>query len=333
MDEQLKTDRAASLDACASSVHPLLAALCANYPMRYYWTVFQSEWAMDIVFRDPAQLRRLYPQLIHLGMVGFSSPDVMRFMDKKVSEKGKTSGPHMHEVVSDMKVRSEGVRIKHRLGKNSIKLYDKAYSPCGAVLRPEVTLNAPGQFRVFRHKAGEDEGPMQWRPLRAGIADLHRRAEVSQKALDAIAPLWPVSTTPQPCLKSPLRSKRECAAMADLSARCTPSNVVIWNCFGRWGVASSPLTACATAICRRCFTPNQPQQSRRLATVPPLSAASSGCFALTASSANCPIPIATSSAKTADSGSTPSFLRNAPPLSSLRPLPHEIVAPNKEIKV
>jgi hypothetical protein len=184
MDEQLKTDWTGSLDACASRAHPLLAQLCAKYPMRYYWTSFQSEWAMDIVFRDPAQLRRLYPQLIHLGMVSFSSPDVMRFLDKKVSKKGKTGGPNMHEVVSDMKVRSEGVRIKHRLGKNSIKLYDKAYSDAGAVLRPEVTLNAPGQFRVFRHKTGEEEGPMQWRPLRAGVADLHRRAEVSQKALD-----------------------------------------------------------------------------------------------------------------------------------------------------
>ena len=109
----------------------------------------------------------------------------MRFMDKKVNEKGKTCGPPMHEVVSDMKVRSEGVRIKHRLGKNSIKLHDKAYSDPGAVLRPEATLNAPGQFRVFRHKTGEEEDkPMQWRPLRAGIADLHRRAQVSQKALD-----------------------------------------------------------------------------------------------------------------------------------------------------
>jgi len=77
------------------------------------------------------------------------------------------------------------VRIKHRLGKNSIKLYDKAYTQVGAVLRPEVTLNAPQQFRVFRHKAGEPEDvPIQWRPLRAGIADLHRCAEVSQKALD-----------------------------------------------------------------------------------------------------------------------------------------------------
>ena len=73
----------------------------------------------------------------------------MRFMDKKVSETWKTSGPNMHEVVSDLKVRSEGVRIKHRLGKNSIKLYDKAYSDAGAVLRPELTLNAPEQFRAL----------------------------------------------------------------------------------------------------------------------------------------------------------------------------------------
>jgi len=184
MDQQLKTDWAGALDACAGRVHPLFPELFANYPMRYYWTTFQSEWAMDIVFRDPEQLRRLYPQLVHLGMVSFSSPDVMRFMDKKVSRKGDAASSKAHEVVSDLKVRSEGVRIKHRLGKNSIKLYDKVYAERGAVLRPELTLNAPQQFRVFRHKTGQDEGPMQWRTLRAGIADLHRRAEVSQKALD-----------------------------------------------------------------------------------------------------------------------------------------------------
>lgn len=185
MDEQLKINWTGALDGCSRRIHPLLAELCVKYPMNYYWTCFQSEWTMDIVFRDPQQLRHLYPQLLHLGMVGFSSPDVMRFMGKKVTRKGDTSGPHAHEVVSDIKTRTEGVRIKHRLGKNSIKLYDKAYAERGAVLRPEVTLNAPGQFRTLRHKAGEaEDAPMKWRPMRAGIADLHRRAEVSQKALD-----------------------------------------------------------------------------------------------------------------------------------------------------
>ena len=184
MNQHLQTDWVGVLNGCAERAHPLFSELFAHYPTQYYWTAFQSEWAMDIVFRDPQQLRRLYPQLVHLGMVSFSSPDVMRFMDKKVSRHGKVSGARGHEVVSDMKVRSEGVRIKHRLGKNSIKLYDKAYAAAGAVLRPEITLNAPGQFRVFRHKSGPDDGPMKWRPLRAGIADLHRRAEICQRALD-----------------------------------------------------------------------------------------------------------------------------------------------------
>jgi hypothetical protein len=185
MDQQLTIDWATALNACAMRAHPLFPELFVHYPVSYYWTGFQSEWAMDIVFRDPQQLRRLYPQLVHLGMVSFSSPDVMRFMDKKVTRKGEAVSPNAHEVVSDRKVRSEGVRIKHRLGKNSIKLYDKAYAEAGAVLRPELTLNAPGQFRVFRHAAGETEdAPKQWRPMRAGIADFHRRAEVSQKALD-----------------------------------------------------------------------------------------------------------------------------------------------------
>jgi len=183
MDRQLETGWEELLDGCRQRIHPLFAQLCANYPLQYYWTSFQTEWATDIVFRNPAQLRHLYPQLLHLGLVGFSSPDIMRFMDKKVTRKGNPRGPS-HEIVSDLKQRAEGVRIKHRLGKNSIKLYDKAYADCGAVLRSEVTINAAQQFRVFRRKNGEQEGPLQWRTLRAGTADLHRRAEVSQKALD-----------------------------------------------------------------------------------------------------------------------------------------------------
>lgn len=184
MDEQLKSNWTQVLNAATQRVHPLLPEICAFYPMNYYWTCFQSEWAMDIVFRDPEQLRHLYPQLIHLGMISLSSPDVLRFMGKKVSRKGDSFGPYGHELTTDLKVRSQGVRIKHRLGKNSIKLYDKAYTEQGAVLRPEVTINAPGQFRVYRQKTGDDEGPLQWRVMRSGLADLHRRAEVSQAALD-----------------------------------------------------------------------------------------------------------------------------------------------------
>jgi len=241
MDSQLKTDWRSALDVCAARVHPLFPELFAHYPLRYYWTSFQSEWAMDIVFRDPEYLRHLYPQLLHLGMVNFSSPDVMRFMDKKVTRKGDAYGP-CHEIISDLKVRSEGVRIKHRLGKNSIKLYDKAYTVQGAVLRPEITVNAPEQFRVFRRKTGEDHGEMAWRTLRRGIADLHRRTEVCQQALDRYC--------------NALAKVDDTATLQELTASI--ERRVRWN--GRWARALHPFEsgdlALLQAVNRGEFTIN-----------------------------------------------------------------------------
>jgi hypothetical protein len=75
---------------------------------------------------------------------------------------------------------------------NSAKFYDKAYSELGSVLRgAETTINEVDDFRVYRAKEGGPEQDLQWLRMRKGIADLHRRAEVSQKAnerlLDALA--------------------------------------------------------------------------------------------------------------------------------------------------
>ena len=41
------------------------------------------------------------------------------------------------EVVSDIKTRAEGVRIKHRMNRNSVKAYDKVHTNESAVLRIE----------------------------------------------------------------------------------------------------------------------------------------------------------------------------------------------------
>jgi hypothetical protein len=95
------------------------------------------------------------------------------------------------EVVSDLKHRQEGVRIKHGVNGNSLKLYDKAFTVVGSVLRAEATVHKGDDFRVYRPKEGDPEGELAWRQMRRGIADPHRRAEVSRKAaeryLDAFA--------------------------------------------------------------------------------------------------------------------------------------------------
>lgn len=182
LDAQLKTDWKALLDSRARQIHPHFDALFANYPCSYYWTTYQSEWATDVMFHDAESLRRLYPRLLQLGILGLSPVDVLRFMGKKVSCHGKPMGRYGHQVSSGVRQANSGTRIKHRLEENSIKLYDKVYAESGAVLRAELTLNNSGRFRVYR-PVGE-QGPMQWQTMRAGIADLHRRSEVCQKAID-----------------------------------------------------------------------------------------------------------------------------------------------------
>jgi hypothetical protein len=187
MEQQLRSCWPQLLGSLALQLNPLHAEIFASFPTDYYWTTFQSEWAMDLVFRDPQQLRRLYPKLLHLGMRSFSSPQVLRFLGKKTTCSGQVPGTLTRQVVTDLRQRQEGVRIKHSLGENSIKAYDKLYTTDAAVLRLETTINQPKDFRVYRRKEGEPAGEMAWRAMRRGIADLQRRAQVSQKALHRYA--------------------------------------------------------------------------------------------------------------------------------------------------
>ena len=105
-------------------------------------------------------LARLYPRLVQHGLTTFLSPDVMRFLGRNIPPTGNLPPRCKAEVVSDMKRRPEGVRIKHRLGENSIKMYDKQ----GSVLRVETTINdAAGSRHSVRPKASP-------RPSRVGTA-------------------------------------------------------------------------------------------------------------------------------------------------------------------
>lgn len=184
LDEQLRCPWVELFEDVVRRAHPAFDQLCRHYPMSYYWTSTESEWAMDLVFRDREQLHHLYPQLVHLGMTSFSSPDVLRFMGKQVSRYGTVPGRYQAPVSSDLKVRPNGVRIKHRYGANSIKLYDKAADELGAVLRSEITINDTHLFRTYRSKIGDPDSPPRWRVMGRGLVDFQSRSEVSQKALD-----------------------------------------------------------------------------------------------------------------------------------------------------
>lgn len=166
------------LNEIAGQLNPVHHELFDGFNLQYYWSVHQSEWATDILFKDCQRLAEIYPHLLQHGMTTFSSPDVMRFLGRKIPSTGNIPPAFQGEVVTDLKKRPEGIRIKHWVGTNHIKLYDKQ----GSNLRVETTINNPHDFKVFRPKEGESTKDLDWRILRKGVADLYRRAEVSDAA-------------------------------------------------------------------------------------------------------------------------------------------------------
>lgn len=183
MNQQVQAAWPALLDSIARGLNPQHEAMFQAHPFNYYWSTYQSEWATDILFRNRRSLARLYPKFIHHGMTTFFAPDVMRFLGRNIPANGNLPPRLQGEVVTDMKTRPEGVRIKHRLKHNSIKMYDKQ----GSVLRIETTINDPSDFKSYRTPEGKPDAAMGWHRMRKGIADLHRRAEVSQAANDRYA--------------------------------------------------------------------------------------------------------------------------------------------------
>lgn len=177
------------LDALARRVNPWLERKSEIRLRPYYWTIRQGEYATDILFRDPQALADIYPALLDHAIKHFQTADVLRFLGHKV--RCISSG----EVKSSLQRRFEGVRIKHWLHENSIKMYDKQ----GSVLRIETTINNPKRFQVRRrlHK----QSHFKWLPLRKGIADIRRRVQLSRAANERYLQALAVVGEPSPSHK------------------------------------------------------------------------------------------------------------------------------------
>jgi len=152
LDKQLEINWPNALNRLASQLNPEHQRIFRGFDFEYYWSVHQSEWATDFMFKDQASLDDIYPSLIHHGMTTFKSPDVMRFFGRRLPTSGNIHGNFDGEVTSDIKIRHEGVRIKHRLGRNSLKAYNKE----GSVFRIEGTINDASGFKVYRPKQNGD---------------------------------------------------------------------------------------------------------------------------------------------------------------------------------
>lgn len=197
MDRQLQTDWPKLLDELAALANPVHEAMFPKVKVPYYWSVQESEWASDVMFRSADALSPLYARLIHHGMTTLGSVEVMRFLGSKVPAHGGVNAHFTGQVVSDVKSRPEGIRIKHRRDRNSIKMYNKQ----ATVLRVETTINEPRDFKAFRPKEGDPAGEKEWRYLRRGVADLYRRSQVSQAANDRYLESMAAVDQPEPLIQ------------------------------------------------------------------------------------------------------------------------------------
>jgi hypothetical protein len=199
MDKQTSVQWPELLDGIARQLNSAHSDMFSRFRQEYYWSTYQSEVATDVMFREAANLTAIYPSLVKHAITLFGSPDVMRFFGhRRLTGAGEVKKSFTGEVVSDLKIRTEGIRVKHSVNGNGLKMYDKGGAPIvvspapgTTVLRVEATVNNPRDFKVYRPVEGGDKDDLAWRPLRQGVADLHRRVEVSRAAtgryLEALA--------------------------------------------------------------------------------------------------------------------------------------------------
>lgn len=187
LDRQVGINWPRHLDRLLHQANPALRDLFPGFPLHRYWSADQTEWATDVAFRNTAELNRLYPKLIDHSMRFFGSRDVMRFLGRKVPAVGGCHGNFAGEIVSDLARRPEGLRVKHRVNRNAVKMYNKQ----GSVLRVETTINDARDLKVKRSKQADPQGKKSLRRLRKGVVDLPERAQLSQAAneryLEALA--------------------------------------------------------------------------------------------------------------------------------------------------
>ena len=181
MDRMRTIPWQAVLRDLAMSANPMLQTVVEHLGAPIHWTVNQSEYATDVMFRKAEDLAALYPRLVRYAISDLHSRDTMRFLGKKLTVQ------YRGEVLTRFKQRPEGICVRHHAGRNSIKVYDKA----GSVLRVETTINDPSEFKRRRRAQGDRDSEVKPRPIRKGVADIGPRAAVGERAnaryLDALA--------------------------------------------------------------------------------------------------------------------------------------------------
>lgn len=157
------------LDQVAKEFCPVLW----HFPSGYHWTLMQVEFATDVAFKFQRDLGPLYETIVRTAIHTVKPEQVATFLGRKLH------GTYQGEIGNDFHTRIEGTRIKHHMGRVSIKMYDKQ----GIILRIETTVNDVSFFKHHRkveHRDGTWE--MKEAPLKKSIYSLPVLRELMEAA-------------------------------------------------------------------------------------------------------------------------------------------------------
>lgn len=175
LDRQLDTRWKRMLDGFLADAFPAQEAILGPH-LPYYWTLWESEWATDFIFRSPQDIAPLADSLLRHAFMTGTGERVLRYLDRPLKRDGTPRADLSHEVTTRLLDFHDGVRVRHWVDTNSVKGYNERN-----VFRAEMTMNPPGMFRVHRHTQGQAaRAPKRLLPLRKGVADIVLRTQVSQ---------------------------------------------------------------------------------------------------------------------------------------------------------
>ena len=174
LDKQCRADWTRLLNRFVPLIFPMKRTIIGP-DLPYYWTCWQSEWATDLIGPDPAWAEETMDTLMRFAFNTGTANRILRYLDKPLRADGKPYANISADVISRVTEFAEGIRVRHQVGRNSVKAYNQHN-----IIRIESTVNDPGAFRVMRPKQGSDPqaGESLRMPLRKGVCDLARRADV-----------------------------------------------------------------------------------------------------------------------------------------------------------
>jgi hypothetical protein len=107
-----------ALDRFAKRYCPVIGSL--GVKAGYHWSLMQTEYATDIVFRRQGDLAPLYEAITRTAIHAVKAENVATFLGRKLN------GNYKDELGNDFSTRIEGTRIRHHMGPAAIKMYDKS---------------------------------------------------------------------------------------------------------------------------------------------------------------------------------------------------------------